>query len=79
MHVAEVDFSAACQSLSDQFRSFAANQTVISFPSSWQRWIFAAERHHLGLVERQLIAQRFGAPHCAKAATEDDDAFGAHL
>jgi hypothetical protein len=31
-----LDFSAACRSLSDQFRSFAANQTVISFPSSWQ-------------------------------------------
>jgi hypothetical protein len=24
------------------------------------------------------IAQRFGALHSAKAATEDDDAFGAH-
>jgi hypothetical protein len=27
---------------------------------------------------RQYIAQRFGALHSAKAATEDDDAFGAH-
>jgi hypothetical protein len=42
------------------------------------RWVLVAERHHLGLVERQFIAQRFGALHSAKAATDDDDTFRAH-
>jgi len=34
MHLAGVDFSAACRSLADQFRSLATSRTAISFPSS---------------------------------------------
>jgi Protein of unknown function (DUF3991) len=34
MHIAGVDFSVACQSLADEFRSLAAAQSNLSFPSS---------------------------------------------
>jgi hypothetical protein len=30
------------------------------------------------MAQQRLVAQRFGALHSAKAATENDDAFGAH-
>ena len=34
IHIAKVDFSAACRSLTDQFRPLAASQTPLSFPKS---------------------------------------------
>ncbi len=34
IHIAKVDFSAACRSLADQVRSLAASQTSLSFPKS---------------------------------------------
>ncbi|HEY5813934.1 MAG TPA: toprim domain-containing protein [Terrimicrobiaceae bacterium] len=34
MHIAGVDFSAACRALADQFRPLAAGQATLSFPSS---------------------------------------------
>ena len=34
IHIAKVDFSAACRSLADQFRPLAASQTPLSFPKS---------------------------------------------
>ena len=34
IHIAKVDFSAACRSLADQFRPLAASQTRLSFPKS---------------------------------------------
>jgi hypothetical protein len=40
--------------------------------------VLADEVYHFGMFERQVMALRFGALHFAKAAIEDDDAFGAH-
>ena|SRR5882724_472694 len=34
MHIAGVEFSAACRSLADEFRPLAAAQSDVSFPSS---------------------------------------------
>jgi Toprim-like/Protein of unknown function (DUF3991) len=34
MHIAELEFSAACRSLADEFRPLAAGQSDLSFPSS---------------------------------------------
>jgi Toprim-like len=34
IHIAKVDFSAACRSLADQFRPLATSQTTLSFPKS---------------------------------------------
>jgi Toprim-like/Protein of unknown function (DUF3991) len=36
IHLARVDFSAACRSLVDEFLPLAADQTALSFPRPWQ-------------------------------------------
>jgi hypothetical protein len=36
IHLAKVNFSAACRSLADEFLPLAAGQTALSFPKSWQ-------------------------------------------
>ena len=45
MHIAGVDFLAACRSLADQFRPLAAGQSGLSFPSSSQRQPRARRRN----------------------------------
>ena len=56
----------------------AAQQAASARSELKTRWVLAAEVHQIGLIERQFIAQRFGALRFAKAATEEDDAFGDH-
>jgi hypothetical protein len=36
IHLARVNFSAACRSLADEFLPLASRQTALSFPNSWQ-------------------------------------------
>ena len=36
IHLAKVNFSAACRSLADEFLPLASGQTALSFPKSWQ-------------------------------------------
>ena len=40
--------------------------------------VFAAEMHHLCLIECQFLRETFQHTSFAKAATEDDNAFRAH-